>query len=356
MSSTSLGDDFMDQPIPEEENKGEGVLGGLELQNKLASISAPTLYDDPMGRHIMKRIQHQASITENTRKAIKENLNNLKQIFMRKLSSKAGEPREMSKVEAGTAGLLTMELSEQISKLTEAIDRETNGMFNLNKLTKSAMEGSEKAILDKLNSVYNYIDVGSRSLGSLADDISDIANDNIKMIDDLDIGFSEMAEMLKKSNVLGQDSIDTLNTVKAGLNMLNPLSSAYNRDVVSSIGNDLTQSIMDEMKANGINGDDIEELINAMDANGDRQISQYELTRSSQRKNVLDVISKMDAATQMMVKNPVFRSQVIRRQNRQSIFGDDPYAKYNQVGLVQQAMASDVEQANLFNVNFGGEE
>jgi len=32
MSSTSLGDDFMDQPIPEEENKGEGVLGGLEFQ------------------------------------------------------------------------------------------------------------------------------------------------------------------------------------------------------------------------------------------------------------------------------------------------------------------------------------
>jgi hypothetical protein len=317
------------QEIREEENKGEGVIEGQKLQEQQASISGPQLDNIDMDQEYKQLTPEEA---ENRLRLRRGDITGID--FQSILDYAEGEfgRRIQDKVAGGkltalqiAEGNVIKGVGRGLEELLKKADDISGGKYNL------------QQVFEQGGDILKAITEAKEGFATL--------------------GLADIPALIKQSNAFSDGAFDVLNTIKAGFNMLNPITEGeqYNTDFVSRIGNDLTQSIRDEMKANGINGEDIEELINAMDANGDRQISQYELTRSSQRKDVLDVISKMDAATQMMVRNPVFRSQVIRRQNRQSIFGDDPYAKYNQIGLVQQAMASDVEQANLFNVNFGGE-
>jgi hypothetical protein len=314
------------QEIPDAENKDALVKAGRKLQEQQASASAPQLDNIDMDQEFKQLTPEEAEnrlmqgdITGISLQAILDKAQ--EKLDKRLRGDGSGKPPSLLQIAEGN---VIRGVGRELGELLKKADNISGGKYGLQQIYEQG--------------------------GDIVKAITEAKQDFA--------GLANLPALIQQSTAFSDGAFDVLNTVKAGLNMLNPITEGelYNTDLVRSIGNDLTQSIMDEMKANGINGEDIEELINAMDANGDRQISQYELTRSSQRKNVLDVISKMDAATQMMVKNPVFRSQVIRRQNRQSIFGDDPYAKYNQVGLVQQAMASDVEQANLFNVNFGGEE
>lgn len=165
---------------------------------------------------------------------------------------------------------------------------------------------------------------------------------------------SGVMDAVKAGTALASDSFDRLGTIQSGLNMITAripdiqnLPSAINNSI-----SDLSDVMRDEMRSNGISPDIIESFINRLDMNNDKQVTATELASASNNKGIMDVLSKMDATTAMMIKNPTFRSQLIERIDRPSIFGPDPLSKYNQVSIVQNGFALDREEANLFNVDF----
>ena len=156
------------------------------------------------------------------------------------------------------------------------------------------------------------------------------------------------------SSALGAGQIDPSVGVEAGLSNLSNLIGGFGGIGLSALTGDpaMASRMVQEMKDYGIDQRMVDEFTKAMDTNKNGTISAFETQSLLNDSAMIERLSSMDAVTSKMLRDPGFRTRVIKKIDSPSIYGDDFAAQYNQVSLVEQGIANDGSSANQFNVAF----
>jgi hypothetical protein len=158
-----------------------------------------------------------------------------------------------------------------------------------------------------------------------------------------------------RSSVMGQGQIDPNIGIEAGMSMLTDLlagGAAAGLSLATGIPGDAASAIVDEMQRYGVDSGMIDRIKSQIDTNKDGAVSEFETKSLLNDTAMIEKLSSMDATTRKMLRDPDFRVRVIQRKPVTSIYGEDPFARFNQVEMVEQGIANDGANANQFNVSF----
>jgi hypothetical protein len=158
-----------------------------------------------------------------------------------------------------------------------------------------------------------------------------------------------------RSSVMGQGQIDPNIGIEAGMTMLTNLlagGAATGLSLATGIPSDAASAIVDEMQRYGVDSGMIDRIKSQIDTNKDGAVSEFETKSLLNDTAMIEKLSSMDATTRKMLRDPDFRVRVIQRKPVTSIYGEDPFARFNQVEMVEQGIANDGANANQFNVSF----
>ena len=155
---------------------------------------------------------------------------------------------------------------------------------------------------------------------------------------------------------IASDSFDILSTLKGFLPGMVDLGNAQLEGAARLGRLEDAQSIIIGELLNFVAPDEDKEalkarLINIFDSNNDGSVSRREANDGLGSQKVIDEISKLNATMGRMVKDPDFRTRVIKRAPPgPSLFG--PKDSDNQVDTVLQGLANFEQSINEFNVSF----
>jgi hypothetical protein len=158
-----------------------------------------------------------------------------------------------------------------------------------------------------------------------------------------------------RGSVMGQGQIDPNIGIEAGMSQLTNLiagGAAMGLSLATGMPDSASSAIIDSMRRYGVDEAMINTINDAMDTNKDGTVSTFEAQSLLNDTAMIEKLSSMDATTRKMLRDPDFRVRVIQRKPVTSIYGEDPFARFNQVELVEQGIANDGASANQFNVSF----